>query len=233
VPASLAPLSDLDWIVARLAERRAPLAAFAPVYWRPAADAVERHHAFIEYLLTGGGGLAYRTADSVLIAIPRGEGWLVDDLHVHDARWATEGVELWNALAAVCRGHGVRLVCPTYETDRVEFASSIGLSVAETWWLIELVSGGGEAGVNVALPSADAITVAAPPVYAPPGPMLFLPATEDAATAVRAAISRAPELGCAGVVVNQTARDQEMSEILQGFGLRPHCDYFTGTIEPV
>jgi hypothetical protein len=223
----------LDWIVARLAKRRAPLVAFAPVYWRPAADAVERHHAFIEYLFTGGGGLAYRTEDSVLIATPRSDGWLVDDLHVPDARWATEGVELWNALAADVKGEGVRFVCPTYESGRAEFASSIGLSVAETWWLIELGGDGGKAGLSVSLPGADAITVAAPPVYAPPGPMLFLPATEDAATAVRAAIARAPELGCAGVVVNQTARDQEMSEILQGFGLRPHCDYFTGTIEPV
>lgn len=232
---TVAPASpaDLDWIIARLAERRAPLTALAPIYWSPAPDAAERHRAFIEYLITDGGGLAYRTTDSVLVASPRGDGWLVDDLHVHDWHWTTEGIELWNALAADRRGHDVRFVCPTYESDRAEFALSIGLGVAETWWLIELGSGGGEPRVNVPLPGADAITVGAPPVYAPPGPMLFLPSPEDASSAVPAALAKAPELGCAGVVVNQTASDQDMAQILRAAGLRPHCNYFTGTIEPV
>lgn len=228
-----ATLGDLDWIIARLAERRKPLTPHAPVFWRPAPDAAERHRAFIEHLLTEGGGLAYRTADSVLIATRRGDGWLVDDLHVHDQRWTTDGIELWNALAADRRGDDVRFVCPTYENDRAEFASNIGLTLAETWWLIELDSGGGEARVTVSLPGADAVTVGAPPVYAPPGPMLFLPSPEDAATGVRAALDKAPGLGCAGVVVNQAASEQSMVEVLRTSGLRPHCDYFAGTIEAV
>ena len=224
-------LADLDWIIARLAERRTSLTPLAPVFWRPAPDAAERHREFIEYLLTDGGALAYRTADSVLIASPRGDGWLVDDLHVREGCWTTDGIELWNALAANRRGDDVRFVCPTYESDRAEFASSIGLSVGETWWLVELGSGGGKARLTVSLPGADAVTVGAPPVYAPPGPMLFLPSPDDAATAVSAALDRAPELGCAGVVVNQAASDQGMVEALRAAGLRPHCDYFAGTIE--
>jgi hypothetical protein len=233
VTASLASLDDLDWIIARLAERRAPLVALAPIFWRPAPDAVERHQAFIEHLLTEGGGLAYRTADSVLVASPRGDGWLVDDLHVHHGRWTTDGIDLWNALAADHRGQDVRLVCPRYELDRAAFASSIGLRIAETWWLIELGTGGGEARVTVSLPGADAITVGAPPVYAPPGPMLFLPSLQGSTTAVPAALDRAPELGCAGIVVNQIASDQGMVEVLHAAGLRPHCDYFTGIIDTI
>ncbi len=228
LPASLA---DLEWIISRLAQRRALLTPLAPIFWRPASDASERHRAFIEHLLTAGGGLAYRTADSVLVASPRGDGWLVDDLHVRDGRWTPDGIELWNALAADRGGQDVRFVCPTYERDRAAFASSIGLTVAETWWLIELGTGGGEARLDVALPGARAITVGAPPVYAPPGPMLFLPSPENAATAVPAALDQAPELGCAGVVVNQVASDQELVETLRAAGLRPHCDYFTGTIK--
>lgn len=155
-------------------------------------------------------------------------------MHVHDEHWASDGTELWNELAAVSGGQDVRFVCPTYESGRAEFASRIGLTVAETWWLIELRdSGGGEARMKVRLPGADAITVGAPAVYAPPGPMLFLPAPQDATLAVPAALHQAHELGCAGVVVNQSASDRDMAEVLRAAGLRPHCDYFTGIIEAV
>jgi len=227
---SPANLADVDWITARLAERREALRPLAPVFWRPAPNAAERHRQFIKYLLTDGGGLAYRTADSVLLATPRGDGWLVDDLHVRDQYWTTDGVDLWNALAADRRAEVVRFVCPTYENDRAEFASNIGLTVAETWWLIELESGGGETHVTISLPGADAVTVGAPPVYAPPGPMLFLASPEDVATAVPAALDKAPGMGCAGVVVNQAASEQSMAEVLRAAGLRPHCDFFVGTI---
>jgi hypothetical protein len=183
--------------------------------------------------MTEGGGRAYRTTGSVLVASPTSDGWLVDDLHIRAGRWASEGLELWNALASDRPGQGVRFVCPTYEGDRADFASSVGLSVAETWWLIELEGGGGEPRVSVSLPGADAITVGAPPVYAPPGPMLFLPAPEDATLAVPAALAKAEELGCAGIVVNQIAGDESMGATLRAAGLRPHCDYFTGSLERV
>lgn len=123
-------------------------------------------------------------------------------------------------------------MCPTYETARVDFASDVGLELAETWWLVELASGGGEAGVSVTLHGAEAVTVAAPPVYAPPGPMLLVPSCADAATAVPAAVERAPGLGCAGVVVNQAVSEQSMVDVLRAAGLRPHCHFFTGTLEP-
>jgi hypothetical protein len=231
--ASPADVADLDWIIDRLAERRAPLAPLAPVFWRPAPDAADRHRAYIEHLLTEGGALAYRTAHSVLVASPRGDGWLIDDLYVPAERWTTDGAELWNALASGRRGDDVRFVCPTYESARVEFASEVGLALAETWWLVELGSGGGEAGVSVTLPGAEAVTVGAPPVYAPPGPMLFLPSPEDVAAAAPAAVDRALGLGCAGVVVNQAAGNQSMVEVLRAAGLRPHCHFFEGTIEQV
>lgn len=223
--------ADVDWVTACLSERRDALRPFAPVFWRPASNAAERHREFIRYLLTEGGGLAYRTRNSVLLATPGGNGWLVDDLHVRDQCWTTDGIDLWNALAADRRGDHVRFVCPTYESDRAQFASNIGLTVAETWWLIELENGGGETNVTISLPGADAVTVGAPPVYAPPGPMLFLASPEDAATAVPAALDKAPTLGCAGVVVNQAASEQSMAQVLRAAGLRPHCDFFVGTIE--
>lgn len=126
----------------------------------------------------------------------------------------------------------MRLVCPRYELDRAEFATQAGLKVQETWWPRELDSGGGQAGVKVPLPGGDALTVGAPPVYAPPGPILFLPATTEpgAAVAVAAAIQKAPGLGCAAIVVNQLAGNQDLRDALLADGFRRHCDYFAGAI---
>ena len=231
--ASIGSLADLDWIVSALAARRDPLVEYAPVFWRPAVDAADKHREFLAYLMTEGGARVYRTDSSVLVAASRGDGWLVDDLYVADHRWDTVGRDLWNALAADCEGAPVRFVCPVYEQDRAEFAARANLHVQEAWWLLELDSAGGQAGVEVALPGADAITVGSPPVYAPLGPILFLPAPIDASVAVPAAIQRAPDLGCAAIVVSQVAGDEQLAKTLGDFGLRRHCEFFAGTIGPL
>ena len=120
--------------------------------------------------------------------------------------------------------------CPAHERERAEFARAAGLVVGESWWLIELSTGGGEAGIPVSLPGAEAITVGAPPIYAPPGPILFLPVVSDAAAALQAAIEKAPEIGCAAIVVNQVAGDDRLASALGAAGFRRHCDYYTGSI---
>lgn len=232
--ASVATPEDLDWIVAVLTRRREPLVEYAPVFWQPAPDAKVNHRAFIEYLLTEGGAKAYRTDDCVLIAAPRGDGWLIDDAHIQGELWASgDGRDLWNAFDADCHGAEVRLVCPTYEQARAEFAQAAGLAIAESWWLMELPnSGGGEAGAQVTLPGADAITVGAPPVYAPPGPILFLRTVTNTDLALPAAISKAPELGCAAIVVNQID-DDGLARPLAAAGFRQHCDYYTGIVNSI
>jgi len=92
---------------------------------------------------------------------------------------------------------------------------------------------GGEAGVRVQLPGAEAITVAAPPVYDPRGPILFLPALSDSRAALSAAVVRAPQLGCPAIVVNQVAGDDALAEALSETGFRRHCDYYTGAINSI
>lgn len=139
---------------------------------------------------------------------------------------------LWDALAVECPGDALRFVSPTYERARGAFARETGLTLAESWWLLEMAgSGGGEAGRDVALPGAQAMTVGAPPVYAPPGPILFLPAPTDAARALPAAVEQAPALGCAAVVVNQQADDHALATVLTRAGFRQHCDYYTGILD--
>ena len=92
---------------------------------------------------------------------------------------------------------------------------------------------GGVAGLDISLPGADAVTVAAPPIYAPPGPVLFLPAPTDAGAALPAAVDKATDIGCAAVVVNQVAGDDALAGSLAGAGFHRHCDYYSGTIRHI
>ncbi|HVT67476.1 MAG TPA: hypothetical protein VHF26_07000 [Trebonia sp.] len=226
-------VDDMDWIVAVLAERRRPLASRAPVFWQPAGHAARFHRAFLTRLLTEAGARGYRTDTAVLIAAPRGQSWIVDDAYVPHERWTTSHAAqaLWQAFAADCGGDPVRFVCPRYEEERGAFARRVGLTVAESWWLRELPgSGGGPAGVTVDLPGASAATTAAPPVYAPPGPMLFLPQVTDPPSAIPAAVPEALRRGCAGIVVSQRPDDSALAAVLDEGGFRPHCDYYSGVL---
>ena len=233
--ASVVGSDDLDWAVHVLGQRRESLVEFAPVFWRPAPDGLARHRAFIDYLLSEGGAEAFRTDTSILIAAPRGEGWLVDDAHVPGSAWVTgDGPCLWNALDGVAHRARVRLVCPTYEEDKAEFALAVGLSLAESWWLLELPNvSGGDAGLQVELAGAEAITVAAPPVYDPGGPVLFLPAVSDARAALPDAVAAAPRLGCPAIVVNHVAGDDALALALATAGFRRHCDYYIGAVDSI
>lgn len=223
-------VADLDWAVDLLRERRGPLVSHAPIFWRPAPDARAKHREFLEFLLTDGKARGYRTANAILIAAPRGDGWLVDDAFVPDRADRFDGRELWNAFASDCGGAAVRFVCPTYEAARAAYAVAAGLTVQETWWLKELSSFGGAVGLEVDIHGVRATTVDAPPVYAPGGPMLFLPVVDAASPAITAMTARGEELGCAGVVVNQSAGDEQLTAALREAGLRPHCSYFAGTV---
>jgi hypothetical protein len=228
-----AAVDDSAWIVAALNRRREPLVQYAPVFWRPAPDASSQHRAFLDYLLTDGGAVAYRTDDSVLVAAPRGDGLLVDDFFVDQEKWMVDGRALWDAFSRDYHGAQVRFVCPAHEIARGAFALQVGLRISASWWLKELPgSGGGDARVEVALPGAQAVTVAAPPVYAPPGPMLFLPVVTDAQQAVPAAVDQAPGLGCAAVVVNVELGNADLTSALTGADFRCHCDYYEGVIRP-
>jgi hypothetical protein len=228
---------DLDWLVGVLRTRRERLVPHAPVFWRPAQDAVDRHRDWLGHLLGDGGARGWRTGASALVAAPTGNGWLLDDVVLADDDWAGEGAALWQAFATTCPGDPVRFVCPVPEPTRADFARGRGLVLHESWWLQEFDGpSGGEAGVEVSLGGSVARTVAAPPVYDPPGPVLFLPgpASDDEAdavrTALRKALGEAPRLGCPAVVVSQSTGDDDLAAALQDAGFRRHCDFLTGLV---
>jgi hypothetical protein len=225
--------SDLDWAVGVLGKRRASLVAFAPVFWRPARDAPERHRDYLRQILTEGGARAFRTADSLLVAVPGAADWLVDDLYVPESGWGSSAQDLWNGLDAVAHDRPVRFVCPAYERDRVGFARAAGLTVSESWWLRELPgSAGGDAGVELDLAGTRAFTVAAPPVYDPGGPVLFIPALSASGRELPMSEEAARRHGCSAIVVAGQAGDTSHSQLLNAAGLRRHCEYYGGAIRP-
>lgn len=222
---------DLDWAVEVLGRRRARLAPHAPVYWRPAIDAAERHRQFMSYVVGEGGGFGFRTDDSVIISSPGGSGWTIDDAWVSPDQWPEEGLLLWDSTLAQTGPDPLRFVCPTFEPERAAFAADRGLSLASSWWHLEVRRTGaavadGEASVaQPHLDGATTVLVSAPPVYDPGGPILFLRDVHDRA-AVTSASAEADRLECPVVVVDQPAGADDLGGVLAENGYLRHCDFF-------
>ena len=226
-------IGDLDWIVGRLAQRRAALASHAPVYWRQAADAAQAHRRHLGYALSGGGGVGFRTDDALLIAAPRRDDrWIIDDAVVPDGEWATTGQLLWDALRGEIARSPVRFVCPVPEPGRAGFARTRGLRLQSSWWhdAIEQVRPPAE-GHDLHVEGATASLVPAPRVYDPGGPVVFLTEIRDVARALPAARAEAQRLGSPVVVADQPQGDTALAGALEDAGYHRHCDFFDGTIE--
>lgn len=222
---------DLDWVVQRLAVRRAGLVPFAPVYWRPARDAEQVHRRFLESVLAGD-GVGFRTADAVMIAAPdRAGGWTVDDAAVGDGEWATCGQRLWDAVRAAIGGGRVRFVCPTPEVERRRFAEAQGLWLQTSWWqsTLDPARPAREAD-RPDVEGATATLVPAPPIYDPGGPILFVTDVRAPAAALDSAREEAARLGAPVTVVDQPATDDRLDLALLDAGFYRHCDFHTGTV---
>jgi hypothetical protein len=220
---------DVEWVVERLADRRRSLATFAPTYWRPAPDARRWHRGFLRYLLGEGGAVGFRTDDSVMIAQPKGHGWLMDDAAVAEARWESEGADLWDALRGQLSG-SLRWVCPVPERNHRSFVGSCGFELVESWWHRDIgneVSSVDGAG-DVVVVGAAARLVPAPPVYEPGGPVLFLTDVQEPDAALEDAVRKASVLGSAVVVVSQPSRDTSLATNLEAQGFKRHCDFLDG-----
>ncbi|MCD4535399.1 hypothetical protein LRP67_14995 [Nocardioides sp. cx-169] len=210
---------DLDWAVELTRARRARLAPHAPRFWRPAADAVERHRAFLSHLIDDAATLTLRSDHGFLVALHPGPHLMVDDMVVDPVeRWATEGVALLRAATALAP---VRFVVPAMESERLDAALDLGLEPAEMWWHRDLEPG---TGLNVvsedprlSISGAEAQLVPAPPVHDPGGPVLLITAVAGA-DALRDAEQSAARRGATVSVVTQRPTDQPLAELLSAAG---------------
>jgi hypothetical protein len=198
---------DLDWAVETTRARRELLAAHAPRFWRPAADAAERHRAFLAHLVADPDALTLRTDHAYAVALGDASRRVVDDMVVADGAWAADGVALLRAVAATTGT--LRLVVPVAERDRRETAEAVGLAPVETWWhrdlpLVQVRREGGKVRLTTA--GAQGHLVPAPPVYDPGGSVLLV-TDVDTAGALDAIEADAAERGATVSVVSQRADD--------------------------
>jgi hypothetical protein len=148
-----ATTGDLEAILELADTRRREYAAYQPVFWRPAPDAVDRQRPHLRSLLddetlitlvavTGGGLAGYavgRLVPAPPVYDPGGPTCLVDDYAVADAAdWPTTGVDLLRAVwqAAEQRG-AAQIVVVTAHLDEPKRAAleTSGLTMASEWWV--------------------------------------------------------------------------------------------------
>ena len=167
---------DLDWAVELTRARRERLAPHAPRFWRPAADAVARHRAFLSRLIDDAATLTVRSEHGYLVAMHPGRHLVVDEMALEPAeQWAAEGSALLREATALAP---VRFVVPAVESERIDAALDLGLEPAEIWWYRDLEPG---TGLNVvsedprlSIEGVQAQLVPAPPVFDPGGPVLLV-----------------------------------------------------------
>ena len=205
--------ADLDAAAELGRARRERLAAHAPRFWRPAADATPRHRAFLERAVADPAVLTLATDRAYVVAPGDDARRVVDDLLVPDDAWADDGAALVRAVAE--RTATVRLVVPVAEPERRDTAEALGLVPAETWWTrdLPLVQVRGEGGrVQLRTDGATGSLVPAPPVYDPRGSVLLVTEVRTA-EALAAIEAEAAERGATVGVVTQRPEDL-MRELL-------------------
>jgi hypothetical protein len=228
-PMHVRPLApeDLDWVLDLSARRARDREPFAPLFWRRATDAREKHAAFLGSLIADPDVAALRTDRAFAFGLPRTDWLLIDDAAVEDeAAWEADGSALLQSLS----GTGpVRFICPVPERARTALAQRCGLHLAESWWHRDLDGfTPGAAPRPVDVPGARGRLVSAPPVYAPGGPVLLVTEVADAA-ALTTIEQQAASAGAPVSVVTQKPGDGPLADLLTAAGYIRTCDFFEGT----
>lgn len=149
----LAVAGDLDGML-RLAEaRRTQYATYQPIFWRPAADAVDRQRPHLAKLIEDGAVITlvadthHGIAGFVIATIvsappvydPGGPTCVVDDFTVdNDPDWSTVGADLLRAVRHIAQQKGaeqVVVVCGYLDVPKRMALQASGLSIASEWWV--------------------------------------------------------------------------------------------------
>jgi hypothetical protein len=211
--------ADLDAMVELFHRQRRRYAAFAPVFWRVAADDRDRHRPFLDLLVQAPEVVSLVADGGAAIAVDRGPGgWLVDDFAVaDDDAWPTTGVTLLDAVRRRVAGP-LTVVCAQRHEAKGAVLRAAGLTVHEAWWVGVPPGGAGAGPACPETPGTVADLVPAPPVYDPGGPALLVRHLPPVAGAPAGVLGRAGAEGAAVVVVPVAAGDHERIDLLAGHG---------------
>lgn len=182
---------DAAWAAGLLEQQRREYARYSPVFWRPAEDATTLHERFLRRQITGESTVALRTREGFILCECRPHEGFVDDFTLTPPRrWDEDGAALLLAAAERLAARGIgtlRVVTAHDDGPKAGLLRSLSLSLAEQWWVHELLPAGPPAPPGrVSGPGFSGLLTQAPPVYAPGGPVFLAdrPAEPAAVTVI-------------------------------------------------
>ena len=225
---------DFEWAAQLMQRRRERYAEYSPVFWRPAADVVAAHAAFLELSAGGPGAVAVRSDHGFVIATTDGDRMVIDDFAVDaDELWRSDGRALLAAVGehtAASGGVGVRVVCARLDEPKRSMLSGAGLEVAARWWVKELAPSAAPGAIGATtLDGVEVQLVSAPPVYDPGGPV-FLLGDIDPHRAIRAADTAAGVGAVLAIVQREpdTGSPPETEVELEAAGFHNPSEFYDG-----
>ncbi len=227
--------ADFDWAADLLDRRRQQYAAYSPVFWRPATNVAAAHADFLRATCVRPGAVALRTDGGFAMSTGNDGRCFVDDFAVEDPDlWATEGRELLLAVWAAARSDDqrtLRAVTARRDEPKRNLLVGLGLEVAARWWVKELdPTGDATTWGPVALGTATALIMPAPPVYDPGGPVCLLGdiPSEQAGAAADAA---APHGAVLAIVQREGAASATAASdpVLEAAGFHNPSEFYEGT----
>jgi hypothetical protein len=159
--------ADVDAMTALAGIRREQYARYQPLFWRPAAGAVDKHRPYLARLVGDDnvislvsdeagrltGFLIAALTGAPVVYDPGGPTCLIDDFVVaYGDRWQTTGIRLLRAgLAEAGRRGAVQAVVVTAHLDQPkrEALRACGLEPASEWWVTPQALARSEPNANI------------------------------------------------------------------------------------
>jgi hypothetical protein len=222
---------DAEWAAGLLEQQRREYARYSPVFWRPAEGARTLHERFLRRQIAAQTTVALRTSQGFILCESRPHEGVVDDFTLtQPRRWDEDGAALLLAVAERLAARGIgtlRVVTAHDDRPKAGLLRAMSLSVAEQWWVHELLPAGPPAPPGrVSGAGFSGLLTQAPPVYAPGGPV-FLAQRPAEPAAVAAIAHEATERGAVLAVI-PAAPDSALAAELRRRGWAVASDWYAG-----